>query len=319
MKVLINCKNCGARNRVDSSLTGKKAICGRCFSSFNKAETTSDNKDNISATTLSWIGILLICLFGWIAETARETKESTALSPRLSEVQSSDSMIENLNTATVKSTSSNYSPVSIKNDEENEGAELQGDGNSSRAMTSGNSYSPERVPENNDYLGGISSITPFNESDTATSVTSVTKRPETLSQSVTLSEHSVPAHGEITNYSDGKAIAPLEIRSSRGSYYLIRLYDYDSDRVKFSVFVHGGKSLYIDVPLGTYTIKYASGDKWYGSNNLFGAETQYFKTETSFDFRTEGNRVSGYTLTLYKVENGNLQTRPISPKDFGGK
>lgn len=129
-------------------------------------------------------------------------------------------------------------------------------------------------------------------------------------------EQALPPHGKITWYSNGDPIAPLEIRSSRGSHYVVKLSDYDSERELLSVFVHGGSTINLDVPLGTYSIKYASGDHWYGSTHLFGPETAYYKADSSFDFRVTGNHVSGYTLTLYKVVDGNLQTTPISPNEF---
>ena len=141
--------------------------------------------------------------------------------------------------------------------------------------------------------------------------------PSTLQTPVfTAPEQVLPPHGKITWYSDGEPVAPLEIRSSRGSHYVVKLSDYYSGRAVLSVFVHGGSTVNLDVPLGTYRIKYASGEHWYGSNHLFGPETAYSKADSSFDFRVAGNQVSGYTLTLYKVLDGNLQTTPILPNEF---
>lgn len=129
-------------------------------------------------------------------------------------------------------------------------------------------------------------------------------------------EQPLPVHGKITWHSSGDPVAPLEIRSSRGSNYVVKLADYYSGRAVLSVFVHGGSSVNLDVPLGTYSIKYASGETWYGSEHLFGPDTSYTKADTSFDFRVIGNQVSGYTLTLYKVVDGNLHTSPILPDEF---
>jgi hypothetical protein len=129
-------------------------------------------------------------------------------------------------------------------------------------------------------------------------------------------EQVLPSHGKITWNSDGEPVAPLEIRSSMGSHYVVKLSDYYSGRAVLSVFVHGGSTVHLDVPLGTYRIKYASGEHWYGPTHLFGPETAYSKADSSFDFRVTGNQVSGYTLTLYKVVDGNLQTTTISPNEF---
>lgn len=129
-------------------------------------------------------------------------------------------------------------------------------------------------------------------------------------------EQVLPQHGKITRYTSDEEIAPLEIRSTVGSNYLVKLCDYYSGRNVLTVFVHGGRTANLDVPLGTYKIKYASGDAWYGSEFLFGPDTAYSQADSSFDFRVNGNQISGYTLTLYTVVNGNLETSRIRAKDF---
>jgi hypothetical protein len=85
---------------------------------------------------------------------------------------------------------------------------------------------------------------------------------------------------------------------------------------KVVIFVLGGQRTEVMVPLGTYQIRYASGNTWYGENYLFGPETDYTKTDEDFAFRRTSNGYSGYTVTLYKVEHGNLSTTPIRPEDF---
>jgi hypothetical protein len=82
------------------------------------------------------------------------------------------------------------------------------------------------------------------------------------------------------------------------------------------VFVRGGTTVEIEVPLGTYQLKYASGKNWYGTTHLFGPETAYNKADTPFRFYIEGQRISGYTVTLYRVQDGNLRTSQLNPKDF---
>lgn len=129
-------------------------------------------------------------------------------------------------------------------------------------------------------------------------------------------ERALPPHGDITWHSSGEPVAPLVIRSSRGSHYVVKLTDYFSGQDTLSVFIHGGVTANLDVPLGKYRIKYASGERWYGPTHLFGPETAYSRADSSFDFSLTGNQVSGYTLTLYKVIDGNLHTSRISPDEF---
>lgn len=126
----------------------------------------------------------------------------------------------------------------------------------------------------------------------------------------------LPFHGQITWHSFGDSVAPLEIRSSTGSHYVVKLCDYYSGRDVLSVFVHGGTVAKLDVPLGKYRIKYASGSSWYGPMYLFGPETSCCVADSEFDFRVNGNQISGYTLTLYKVVHGNLHTSEIPLDQF---
>jgi hypothetical protein len=82
------------------------------------------------------------------------------------------------------------------------------------------------------------------------------------------------------------------------------------------IFVRGGDTVQVEVPLGTYVVKYASGTTWYGYDYRFGPETDYSKAESKFDFRNDGYQISGYTITLYRVAGGNLHTRGLSPAEF---
>lgn len=82
------------------------------------------------------------------------------------------------------------------------------------------------------------------------------------------------------------------------------------------MFIQGGKSEQIEAPLGTYILKYASGETWYGYAHLFGPTTVYSKADKLFSFTFDGNGYSGYTVTLYNVINGNLRTSRISADDF---
>ena len=72
----------------------------------------------------------------------------------------------------------------------------------------------------------------------------------------------------------------------------------------------------VEVPLGTYEVRYASGESWYGYEYLFGPGTSYSKADKTFTFKVVGNQISGFTITLYKVSHGNLHTSTISPTEF---
>ncbi len=135
-----------------------------------------------------------------------------------------------------------------------------------------------------------------------------------------LQRQPLPESGEILSYVRQEHIAPFEIRSSSGTNYLVKLVDASSDNTVLTVFVRGGTPVQVKVPLGNYVVKYASGQTWYGYEHLFGPQTGYSKAETTFSFQRETTRegisISGYTITLFKVQNGNLSTQTIRKDEF---
>lgn len=129
-------------------------------------------------------------------------------------------------------------------------------------------------------------------------------------------EVAMPNSGAIQMYSNGERVAPFEIQTAQGANYLVKLVSASSQQPIMTIFVRGGFTVSTEVPLGTYEVKYASGEKWYGYEHLFGPDTGYSKAESLFTFENTGYQISGYTITLYRVSNGNLRTSTISPAQF---
>ena len=126
----------------------------------------------------------------------------------------------------------------------------------------------------------------------------------------------LPATGTIERYTNESGGAPLQIKTSSGANYLVRLENISTGRNVLDVFVRGGTTVDLEVPLGTYQLKYASGQNWYGTEHLFGPETAYNKADTPFRFYIQGQQISGYTVTLYRVSDGNLRTSELPPDQF---
>ncbi len=121
-----------------------------------------------------------------------------------------------------------------------------------------------------------------------------------------------PYNGAIRRYHYASADAPLGISTSSGENYYVKLVRPSSGETVVDVFIVGGNTVEIDVPSGTYELRYASGRTWYGYHYLFGPNTAYSKANRLFSF-TYGR---GYDVTLYKVANGNLSTQRMSEEDF---
>lgn len=73
-----------------------------------------------------------------------------------------------------------------------------------------------------------------------------------------------------------------------------------------TAFLVGGTPFKTRMPLGTYTLKYASGQTWYGKKLRFGSETQYAKADKDFHFYADGSRIHGVRIELILQVSGNL-------------
>ena len=119
------------------------------------------------------------------------------------------------------------------------------------------------------------------------------------------------------NLNGQQAVAPLEIRTeSSGADYYVKLVNVATNEDTLTMFIRGGETIKVEVPLGNYEIRYAAGSSWYGDVELFGSDTSYSKADTTFNFVDNGYQVSGYSLTLYQVVNGNLETKALDKNQF---
>jgi hypothetical protein len=129
-------------------------------------------------------------------------------------------------------------------------------------------------------------------------------------------EQTLPYSGSSRLWKTDERVAPFEIKAAQGSHYLLKLVDAYTHAPVLDVFVRSGTTVEVEVPLGTYEVRYASGETWYGYEYLFGPETSYSKADKTFTFEIIGNQIRGFTITLYKVARGNLRTSRIKPTDF---
>lgn len=111
--------------------------------------------------------------------------------------------------------------------------------------------------------------------------------------------------------------APLNIRTRYGrSHFFIKVVGITPPQSELTGFIRAGDELDLDLPLGTYELRYAVGTTWYGVLHLFGPDTGYAKADEYFRLEVVGNQVRGFTVELYKQVGGNLETSGISADDF---
>lgn len=93
-----------------------------------------------------------------------------------------------------------------------------------------------------------------------------------------------------------------------GSYEEITFrYLRGGDSIKF--YVHGNSTVDIQIPKGEYEIYYATGDTWYGEEELFGKDTVYKKCDTTFSFYDD----FGQPLS---IPDGNFSISKILASEF---
>lgn len=142
-------------------------------------------------------------------------------------------------------------------------------------------------------------------------------------------------NGKILLEPSSERLAPLTVKASEDVNYYILLNPINPPsnsslssieerlaRMRFmegarmAFYVSAGKSAEVLVPLGDFEIYYATGQTWYGPKEKFGSDTQFYKCDDTFDFYEDDDGYVGWTLTLYKVSNGNMDTTSIDESDF---
>ena len=153
------------------------------------------------------------------------------------------------------------------------------------------------------------------------------RRPEVLQPSMSADKNiktpfsqpfqPIPINGAVKRYVKEEAIAPLKITTREsGNHYFVKIVDWYTNKIVCTVFIRSGQSFNLKVPLGSYKLKYATGEKWYGMKFLFGPETAYSVADKQFIFEVRGDHVSGYTVELFLQPHGNLKTNKITAEEF---
>lgn len=132
----------------------------------------------------------------------------------------------------------------------------------------------------------------------------------------TYTKMDMPKNGAIQMFTKRERVAPLTIKTSAGSNYFVKLVTANTNDAIMTIFIRGGNTVSTNVPLGSYEVRYATGKDWYGYEHLFGEDTGYSEAETIFKFENDGYQVSGYTISLYQVRDGNLRTKRINANSF---
>lgn len=124
-----------------------------------------------------------------------------------------------------------------------------------------------------------------------------------------------PDNGTILVNAGLDLVAPLTVQTEAGLAYYIKLCDMSGNEV-LGFFAGPNATVKVSAPLGTYELRYACGTAWYGTTPKFGKNTSYFKADTLFEFTEDTEYTHGYTVTLYAVPDGNMDTQEIDASEF---
>ena len=133
------------------------------------------------------------------------------------------------------------------------------------------------------------------------------------SKAPALIARSKPSTGLQRAYDNTQAAAPFEVEANdTDDFYLVLRKNGTAQRCYY---IQHGETLSVHVPLGTYELYYACAPSyaaWYGTTDLWGSYTSFYKSSDSWDFALEDGYYTGYTLSLSVTYSGNTHSDETS-------
>ena len=128
----------------------------------------------------------------------------------------------------------------------------------------------------------------------------------------------LPDNGAVWRSEDSIALAPLEIQVRGSDQHLVKLEQ--NGTMTAMMLVRANSNAEMLMPLGTYTLKYATGngDFWCGETARFpfGRQTTFHRADDTFSFVKEADHYSGFVVELYLQSDGNLETARLPPQEW---
>ncbi len=132
-------------------------------------------------------------------------------------------------------------------------------------------------------------------------------------------QYSLPPGALNDPYAPSERPALLTIRTGTGLSYLVKLESLTIDLPPLLYFLEGGQSVDVDVPLGEFRLKYATGTHRCGTPIFFGEDTAFSEANDTLTF--EQNAASDTSATHLTVElplqaDGKVMAKSISRNEF---
>lgn len=124
-------------------------------------------------------------------------------------------------------------------------------------------------------------------------------------------EEDMPENGKIFENNFDSRPTYIKVSNPNDVAYVIKFKDKDGN-LKISFFVAPKSDVTTYMGTGEYYMSYATGETWYGYEDLFGGKTYYCKDDEAWKFTSS----QYWTLELKKTENGNVHVDPLDPGEF---
>lgn len=119
-----------------------------------------------------------------------------------------------------------------------------------------------------------------------------------------------PQSGAILMGAENYYGSTITIRASGGESCVVKLKS-PNGVTRISFYVRAGDTVTIGVPAEYLYAYFASGDTWYGVDQLFGERTSYSMDDQILNFVNYS-----WEYTLYPVSSGNFSQTPINANEF---
>ena len=124
--------------------------------------------------------------------------------------------------------------------------------------------------------------------------------------------HALPDEAFYIQESPWTCDSSVTIKTIGTEAHVIKFYEVNAGRSVIVCYIPPGQTREVPVPSGKYEIRYGTGRRWYGPDEMFGKSGVFAKANRHFELRSDNS----LELTLYPVANGNLGTRSIREEDF---
>lgn len=131
-----------------------------------------------------------------------------------------------------------------------------------------------------------------------------------------LKEETPPLNGKSFLYNSDNGVCPFKVNASETEYSVVKIEEFSTHIEKSIFFIRPGGSKTIMLNQGYYTIKIASGNTWYGYDDLFGSKTALSVSSERIELKKLFDGCQGIEITLEKIEDGNFKTKGLSKDDF---